>query len=328
MSLKLSRGPYLVADVGGTNARFGIYRESGLGEVRVLAADDHPEFASAVATYLDGIDEDRPVSACIAVAGPVTGDQVTLTNRSWTLSASQLQQTFSFGQVSIINDFQALAMAIPFLEDGDLFQIGPDHEPETGKPKVILGPGTGLGVASLVPTGCGWLPLPGEGGHMAFAPCNPLEDRLLAAMHQRLERVSVEHLLSGPGLETLYELLIELGEIDGAPLRAEGITNRATRGNKKALYCLDLFSAMLGAYAGDLALALGARGGVYIGGGIVPRICDYMAQGPFRERFEAKGRMSHFVRNIPTWIIVAHYPALTGAAAWLAGQESSAEEPS
>ena len=311
--------PMLVGDLGGTNARFGVMTSEGISHVRVLAADDYPLFEDAFAAYLSELN-DTPKMACLAIAAPITGgDRVAFTNRGgWSLSTSQLKEMAGFERLEVINDFKALAMSIPYLGPHDIFNLGPEHTTNRmDAPKVILGPGTGLGVASLAPSPAGWIPIPGEGGHTAFSALDLGEDSILAAMRERHGRVTWEHILSGPGLENLYQAMIDTGEVKASPRTAAQITGAAMEGDVFAEACIKRFCGMLGSFAGDLALTLGARGGVYIGGGIVPRIRDLVEKSDFRNRFEEKGRMTHFVKDISTQLIIAEHPALIGAAAWL-----------
>lgn len=311
--------PLLVADVGGTNARFALLLNSGepFEHQQVLAAADYPNFADALSTYLrdTGV---QPVAACLAVAAPIMGDEIRLTNRDWHFSISGLSKDLNIPRLEVINDFEALAMALPFLKDEELAPLCNDEtEDREHTTKVVLGPGTGLGVATLVASGDNWVPLPGEGGHVTLAPGTPLERRIVNHLSEQ-GHVSYEDILSGPGLERLFSALIALGEASGGPRKAPEIVAAALSGEAGPALCLDTFCGILGSYSGNLALITGARGGVYLGGGILPRIIPFVRSGSFRERFEDKGPMSHFVHKIPTHIITAPLPALTGAAAWLA----------
>lgn len=314
--------PMLVCDVGGTNARFALLSEGSTSfhDEKVLQADDYPQFIDAVQAYLNSVDL-KPITASIAIAGPVTGDTVRLTNRDWAFSIADLKENLELDRLEVINDFKALAMSLPFLADDELLPLGPEEPIEAPfAPRVVIGPGTGLGVATLAQAPGGYMPLPGEGGHVSFAPTTPMETRLLTNLTEKLGRVSYEDILSGRGLEALFQALLDIGEIQGVGLTAPQITEGAKAGEAGPTLCMDAFCAILGAYAGDLALIASAHGGVYIGGGILPRVPDILAKGPMRERFESKGPMSHFVKGIPTYLITAKFPALTGAAAFLERQ--------
>ncbi len=309
----------LVADIGGTNARFALVQGGEIQQLRVLSADDFPLFHDALDDYLKGLPSSlpRPQMACLAVAAPLLGDQICLTNRGWSFSKRGLQRQFHFQQLEVINDFHALVMALPFLTSADVQLLGGPSPGQDHGAKLVLGPGTGLGVASLVPHGSSWVPLPGEGGHASFAPGSKLECELLSVLRARWGRVSYETILSGPGLANLWQALLDLGQ-PGQPRSAAQITAAAQAGESAARDCLATFAGILGSYAGDLALICGARGGVYIGGGIAPRILPFLQASSFRQRFEEKAPMERFVHGIPTYVITAGTPALTGAAAWLA----------
>ena len=226
-------------------------------------------------------------------------------------------------KLEVINDFTALAMALPGLSAAEKRQIGGGRAVERAA-IAVLGPGTGLGVSGLLWSPSGWIPLAGEGGHVGFAPHDDREAEILRHLKGRYGRVSLERLLSGEGLKALHQALSELAGSPPEDLESPDIVSRGTDGSSQLCReTLDSFAAILGSAAGDLALTLGARGGVYLGGGILPRFAETFAAGPFRERFEAKGRFQDYMRAIPTWLIEAEMPALRGAAAWLRrGQEA------
>jgi glucokinase len=307
--------PWLIADVGGTNIRLALADGPGAKARRVIAYQDaeHPTLEAAIAAYLAAVGE-RPRAACIAIAGPVVGTVLQLTNRGWQLDRAALAGRFGWARLLVINDFEALALALPSLEPDVLAQIG-GGSPLPGKPKAVLGPGTGLGVGGLVPGAGGrWIALASEGGHAGFAPFDERDLAVLGLLQRRYGRVSAERVLSGPGLAALYEALTEL---HGAPRKApspDKITHAALAGeDAPAAEALELFCAALGSFAGDVALTLGAQGGVYIGGGIAPRIIDVLRASRFRARFEHKGRIRPMVAGIPTWVILDKLPALPGA---------------
>ena len=254
-----------------------------------------------------------PRQAVLAVASPIADDQVTLTNNPWSFSIAALQRQLGVRRLKLINDFVACALAVPHLQDGDRCQIGPGV-PERGAPIGLLGPGTGLGVSALVRSGNDYVPLQSEGGHVTMAAENEREDGVLRIMRQRFDHVSAERILSGPGLVNLYNALCELSGARAAALTAAQITDPRIAGeDRHAAEAKAMFCDMLGSVAGDLALTLGARGGVYIAGGIVPKLCDFVSQSNFRTRFQAKGRLSPYLAAIPTYVVLHPFPALIGA---------------
>jgi glucokinase len=309
----------LVGDIGATNARFALLLPDGsITAPRVYALNDYASLAHAIDTYLvEQPAAPRPAHAALAVASPVTGDQVTLTNHVWTFSIEALRQHLRLQRLRVINDFAANALAIPHLDASDLTQIGAGS-PVVDAPVGLIGPGTGLGVGALIPTPAGTVPVASEGGHVTMAPADAQESAILDLMRKRYDHVSAERLLSGPGLVNLYNALCELANVPGAPFQSAQITSpRIWDEDARAWQATAMFCAMLGTVAGNLALTLGARGGIYIAGGIVPRLGDVFAQSEFRARFEAKGRFRSYLAAIPTFVIVRPLPALLGAAALL-----------
>jgi glucokinase len=313
---------WLVADIGGTNARFGLVDGPG-GQpehVAVLSVAEHESLADAVAAYLDdnggGV---RPEAACLAIAGPVKNDRYRLTNAAWSGSAADLD----IPHVDLLNDFEALALSLPHLAGDDLHALG-GPPPVAGLVKAVLGPGTGLGVAGLAPTAYGWAPVPGEGGHVSVPAVTDLEFEVVRALRaDGLPHVEAEHLLSGPGLPRLYRGLALVRGIRPAGLPASEIVSSR---DALAVETVELFLALLGGFAGNVALTLGARGGVYLGGGILPRITERIPASDFRARFELTGpALSDYVAAIATVLIVSEQPALVGAAAWLAQRLRSLE---
>ncbi len=311
--------PRLLADVGGTNARFAWQAEPGAGitDVRILPCADHPTLQAAMHAYLAGLGRGRPAAAAIAIANPITGDVVHMTNHHWSFSQSAVQAEFGLQTLRLLNDFTALALALPDLPADDLRQVGGGAaQPDAAV--ALLGAGTGLGVSGLLPDRRGgWLPINGEGGHVTLPAVSPRERLVMDGLIRRHGRASAERLLCGQGL---VEACAILCEADGVPERAlqsaAEVTEAALAGRlPQAEEALTHFCALLGSVAGNLALTLGARGGVYIGGGIVPRLGDWFDRSPFRQRFEAKGRFSDYLRSIPVWVITSRQsPALMGAA--------------
>jgi glucokinase len=306
--------PLLVADIGGTNARFGLIESPGAApsRVRVLAGCDYNGLTEAALSYLDGV---RPAAACLAVAAPITGGRFKMNNAPWAGSAAQIQVDLGLDHVELINDFEALALSLPSLHGPDIVAIGPDL-PTGGAPMAVLGPGTGLGAAALVPTARGWLPVAGEGGHVDLSPGNDLEVEVMRLLRAECDSGGAELLLSGAGLARLHRLLGLVQGLRSEPLTAADICAR--RSDPRCLETVGVFCAFLGSFAGNAALTMGARGGVFLGGGILPRIADLLEVSTFRRRFEDKApQVSDYLAAIPTVLIVAPTPALAGAAAKL-----------
>ena len=324
MSPDVSKIGRLLADVGGTNARFAWQTAPGapVTDVRVLACADFPTLQTAMQAYLDGLGRGRPAMAAIAIANPITGDQVRMTNHHWAFSQAAVKAEFGLSHLRLLNDFTALALALPDLPASELRRVG-GGAGEPDKAKALLGAGTGLGVSGLVPDGSGgWVPLEGEGGHVTLPAVSARERLVMDGLARLHGRASAERLCSGQGLVDAFTLLCEA---DGVALSglssAAAVTDAALKARQpQALEALNLLCAMLGSVAGNLALTLGARGGVYVGGGIVPRLGSWFDTSPFRQRFEAKGRFQGYLKDIPVWVITSEQsPALLGAARALAG---------
>jgi glucokinase len=310
----------LLADIGGTNARFALQAPGGgFADIEVLACRDYGHVEDAIAAYLAraaarGLATDGIRHAAIAIANPVEGDVVSMTNHHWRFSIAGLRDACGFMTLLVVNDFAALAQALPHLgADGRERIGGTDAVAVEGRPIGLVGPGTGLGVSGVVPAGGGrWIALAGEGGHASFAPVSRAEMRILDALWEEHGHVSAERLLSGPGLEAIHRVLA------GQRLAAADITARALDGSCDACRAtVDSFCAILGSVAGNVALTLGATGGMYIGGGIVPRLGPLFHASAFRARFEGKGRLQGYLARIPTWLVTEPYPALRGVAALL-----------
>ena len=303
----------LVADIGGTNARFAIARDGRYDGFVTVAAADHPNLAAAITDYLSSVPTaDRPQEAALSIAGPVEGDMIQFTNHpAWDFSRQALAECFGFERVIALNDFAAAALALPYLAPGDLDAIG-GGQARARAPLAILGPGTGLGMGGLVPGPGGvWIPLAGEGGHATMAAVDMHEDRILAVLREKFGHVSAERVLSGQGLVNLHDALARLEGSEPPARTPAGITETDHPLCRSAV---DSFAAMLGSVAGNLALTLGAVGGVYIGGGIVPRLGPRFAESDFRKRFENKGRFRDYLAAIPTWVIKHPNPAMVGLA--------------
>ena len=311
-------GPRLLADIGGTNARFALEPAPGsVQAVQTLACADHARFEDAVRFYLAGANA-RVRHAVIAIANPVDGDAIRMTNHHWAFSIEAARRALDLETLLVVNDFTALAMSLPTLGSGDLAPVG-GGAALAGSAIGLVGAGTGLGVSGLVPSGERWIPLHSEGGHVAFSPLDEREVLVLRHAWQRYDHVSAERFVSGPGLVLIREALaMSRGMAHDRELSPSDIVTRGlSGGDALSLEAIDCFCGMLGTVAANLAVTLGARGGIYIGGGVVPRLGAYFVASPFRPRFERKGRFSEFTARIPTWLITAPYPALQGASAML-----------
>jgi glucokinase len=311
---------WLVGDVGATNARFGLVSPDGVVLHSSTFADaDFATIAEAIRAYLaQPASLPKPRAGCIAIAAPVGGDVIRMTNHPWHFSVSALRGELGFERLEVINDFTAVALALPRLGPNDRMPVG-GGAPVSGRPMAVLGPGSGLGVSGLIPFGSRWSPLTGEGGHVTMAALTERENAVLEWMRRHFDHVSAERCLSGPGLVNLYNALAALDGVPAASYTAAQITDPTT-GARDPL-CREatgMFCAMLGTVAGDLALTLGAQGGVYIAGGIVPRLGARFVESGFRARFEAKGRLSPYVAAIPTHVVTHPLPAFLGCAAALA----------
>ncbi len=306
-------GELLVADIGGTNARFAVSDAAGgLHDVQVLTAAKFPSIADAISAYLGGIARARPGQACFAVACPTHGEEIKLTNSPWRFRKGEIAAQFGFGRFAVINDFEALAASVPSLT-GDRLQV---LRPGTADPQAIclvIGPGTGLGVGGYVPAGGTWALISGEGGHIGFAPTTDREVRLWEKMRAKYGRVSAERVLNGAGLGNIHRFLAgEAGqpveEIDGPE-----VSRRALAGEAIAIEAVLMFFEILGSVAGDLALAFGSRGGVYIGGGITPKLLDFARRSQLVARFLDKGRIADLLAPVPISVIMDERAALYGA---------------
>lgn len=306
----------LVGDVGGTNCRFAVvdtaHDDADIVEPKAFKVADYPTLEAAIDHYLAG--EARPAQAVIAVAGPVIDGRADLTNANWEMSDDKLVAA-GFGAARLINDYEALALAVKRLKDRDLADIGGVVATHPHGTVAIVGAGTGLGVSALVRDGVSEAVAVTEGGHSAFAPTDLVEIEILRFLTQRHGRVSLERVLSGPGLAALYEALAQIHGQTITPLKPEEIEALADKGDALAAEALERFCRIYGATAGDFALSFGAVGGVYLGGGIGPKILGALRAGGFREAFKDKGRFEAYCAAIPTKVILHPYAALLGAAA-------------
>ena len=320
-----SPSPYIVADIGGTNARFGLVTELKtksdelvIEQQMTFPSNDFDNLEQAVRHYMESLGSQPLSGACLAVAGPVTGDNVRLTNLNWAFSTSDVKRALNLPKLKIINDFAAYAYATPFISPNKLININDGHAiPDA--PIAVVGPGTGFGVAALVPQGDNWTVLPTEGGHITLSSKTKLQQSIIQALSPEFSHISIETILSGPGLINLYK---GLAKVEGLQISIENIT--ASQISQQALSDKDslgyrtlrLFCAWLGQATGDLALSLGARGGVYLGGGILLRFSDFFINSEFMNRFLAKGQMQEYLYQMPVKLVTDGNSALFGAAAW------------
>ncbi len=316
--------PCLVADVGGTNARFAWVAAPGAApaHVRVLPVAAHAGPELAVRAYLQelalllGADFAQPRSAAFALATALEGDLIELTNADWRFSRQQLQRALGLDVLLVLNDFEALALSLPRLGAEQLRLWGPAlTSPTAPHTLAVIGPGTGLGVGGVMLTNHGWVALAGEGGHASLSAADHFEGQLLDVVRRDYTHVSAERLLSGIGLPLLHASVATVLGLQVETLKSEQIVAAGLTGADAVCgRTLDSFCALLGSFAGNVALTLGARGGVYIGGGIVPRLGERFFTSQFRERFESKGRFRPYLEAVPTALITDTLAALSGAA--------------
>jgi glucokinase len=311
----------LVADIGGTNARFAMIAPGGGDIVSpiILRCADYPGVADAARAYLaQTAPRRKPRLGAIDVAGPVIGGVGELTNHPWRIEAEAVRRDLALDRLELVNDFAALAHAVPRLGAEDRAIIRAGTAGATG-PIGVVGPGTGLGVAAVIPDGAGgWVPLASEGGHVTVAAADEREDAILAALRRRFGHVSAERVVSGPGLVNIYDAVCALAHEPAQPLTPEQVAERAQAGDARPAEALALFFSWLGNVAGNLALTVGATGGIAIAGGIVPRYLPLLAASQFEQRFVEKGRLRSYLEPIPVWVVTHPLPAFIGLAALLA----------
>jgi glucokinase len=312
-------GPRLLADVGGTFARFALERAPGqIDTINVLRCADYKEFAEAAETYLTQAGNPEVRHAAVDIANPVHGDEVKMTNHHWAFSIEATRRRLNLDTLLVVNDFTALAMALPHLEQNHVQQIGGGRA-RPGGVIGLVGAGTGLGVGGLIPTEGRWIALGSEGGHVAFSPMDEREIAVLQYCWKTWPHVSAERLVSGPGIEMIHEALCAYRGKSHNKLGTPDIVQRALSGaDPLCMEAVECFCAMLGTVAANVAVTLGTLGGIYIGGGVVPRLGEYFSRSPFRARFENKGRFADYMAHMPTFVITAPYPAFVGVAAILA----------
>jgi glucokinase len=318
--------PALLADIGATNARFALLEGSDLVVSETYAVADHASPVDAARAFLAGpAAGHRPNRALLAAAGPVNEGRIALTNASWIVDPDRIARGLNLQDVQVLNDFEALGWSLPALRPDDLVMLGTARDGERGT-MAVLGPGTGFGLAALAYGREEEIVLVTEGGHATLSSENRREDAIILALRQRLHHVSVETVLSGSGLIQLYHAIARTDGRAVPPRDNSEIVEHALAGDcEVSREALELFCAFLGGAAGNIALTLGARGGVFIAGGIAPRFTDFLQQSAFRERFEAKGRMSAYLTRIPTAVIIHPTPAFVGLA-YLAGRSNTDQQ--
>ncbi len=315
----------LIGDIGGTNARFALVKRGSfeLNDILILRCADYPRLEDAIRDYLNRVGatgERAPREACLAFACPVHADEVCMTNNAWCFSKRQVKEAFGFSLFKVINDFTAQALGVPHLLADELIPVKAGTS-EPHRARLVIGPGTGLGVAGLFPGQNNWIPLPTEGGHATFAPTDDRERELLGYFQEKYGRVSVERLLCGQGLLDLYRAHAALAGKASLYNSAADVTGAARAGDVLAEEVLLRFLKILGDACGDAALMIGAQGGIYLCGGILPRLVDWLQRSRFCEAFIHKGRMSAYNARIPVWVVNAPWTGLHGAAEALHNKE-------
>jgi len=305
----------LIADIGATNARFALADREGIHDEQILKCEDYPGIFEAAESYLYKVGNPAIAKAAVAIAGPVQGDRFEMTNHPWSFSVSAVREKLGLQSFRLINDFEAIALAVPHLEKDTDYRQVMKGQVIAGAPIGIIGPGTGLGVASLVRDGGTYCTVPGEGGHVTMPAKTQREfDVFQWLLQQKYHHVSAERVCSGKGLVNIYNALRGLdGRTDLPELVPAQISERALK--RQCPLCeeaLDLMLGFLGRVAGNLALTIGAQGGIYIAGGIVQRLGDYFDRSRFGEEFTAKGRFKDYMSAIPVFVISNDFPAFIG----------------
>lgn len=308
----------LAIDIGGTNIRLGLLEPGSYfpSYIEQFKISEFATLADVISLFLSKAPNHQLQACAIAVATPITGDLIKLTNYNWQFSIAAVCQQFGWQQLKVVNDFTALALSLPLLESAELVQIGGESVAiEDAQTIALLGAGTGLGVSGLIATKEGWYPLSGEGGHVTLGARNARELAIFDHFWQRYGHMSAERLLSGTGLIEIYEAICKLDNVPMEAIDVATISQRALAGTcPVCLEVMTLFCDCMGVVSGNLALTLGATGGLYIGGGIIPRLGDFFINSSFRQAFDAHGRFRTYLEKIPVYVIQADQPALRGAA--------------
>ncbi len=313
----VENGHKLIADVGGTNIRLATVTDSGITDVEKFQCAEFVSIQAAIEHYFAEHADKQFTSACIAIAGPVNQEVISFSNNEWSFTRAGLQNNLGLEHLYVINDFTAVAHSLPVLTDEQIIQVGSGRPVENGN-IAVFGPGTGLGVEHITQTSSGWQTLDGEGGHVDFAPVDETDVIVWRYLQQKFGRASAEEVLSGRGIVNVYKALAEHEGVEPIYNEAAVITESAL--STLCPICeqtLGVFCRVMGSFAGNLALNLATTGGVFIGGGIASRFTQYLQQSDFRARFEAKGQMAHYIKDIPTFLINEPDHGLLGAAAYL-----------
>ena len=315
----MAESSLLIGDIGGTNARFALADNNapGFSDVMTLQCADYASADAAIKHYLESVAAPPPDVICLAAAGPIVDQRVRFTNNPWSMAGEELAADFSTSAVQLLNDFEAIAYSIPFLTAEDCLPIGfpesaalSDEHYTVG----IVGPGTGLGTAGLRKHGDLIIPAAGEGSHGGFAPESQVQLDILITLRERFDRVSTERLVSGPGLENIYWALARIHKENRPQLSAADVFSKANdKSDPRAAEAVQVFFEVLGQYAGDLALTLGAKDGIFIAGGIAQRYPELLVNSRFRSGFESKGRYRSLMERIATQLILHEQPGLLGA---------------
>ncbi|USZ50721.1 glucokinase [Halomonas sp. DN3] len=315
----------LIGDIGGTNARFALVSpgKTAPHDILTLPCADYPGVVEAARDYLERVGasgEKAPREACLAFACPVHAERVSMSNNHWSFLKGEVKRDLALDDFKVINDFMAQALGVPHVDSHDLVSIQ-TGEAEGHAARLVIGPGTGLGMAGVFPARRAWVPLPNEGGHASFAPTDEQELDIYRRFHRRYGRVSVERILCGQGLLDLYRVLAEIDGLEASASTPAQVTEAANRGDPLGRDTILRFLKILGDVAGDAALTLGARGGVYLCGGIVPRLIDWLPHSGFLSAFCNKGRMRPYNEAISIQVVTAPWTGLLGAAEALHNEE-------
>lgn len=311
---------FLISDIGGTNARFALTDGTRVTDIQILKTVDYPNLTDAALAYVNDVRKKGAeiTRAVFSVGTAVVSDEIIFPNSPWSFSKSKLQSDLALFRLDVINDFKAVALSVPHVDQSKLIQIG-GGKVQADQPIGVIGPGTGLGVGYLIPDGQGnWIANSGEGGHVTAPAIDDLEWQVIQELkREKYTHVSAERIASGKGLINVHQALCAILKKPYAEISAEEISRKAISGaDDICKQALDIFCGMLGTVAGNLAMVLGAHGGIYIAGGIVPQIMDYVQQSTFRERFENKGRRRDYLAAIPTYVITQDNLAFLGLSAY------------
>lgn len=314
----------LVGDIGGTNARFALVRPGSvaLEQIHTLPCADFANIDEACRAYFDLVGVNGVDDACLALACPVDGDEIQVTNNHWHFHRHPLAEQLGLTRLKLVNDFTAMALGMLHVSEDECLPLGGDAS-TAGRVRLVMGPGTGLGVGGLVLSQNHWVPLSTEGGHISFAPVDEVDVLIWRHLTEEFGRVSVERILCGQGLVNLYRALCAIRQhVSVCQTPADVSQHAVADSDVVAVETLQRFCRILGTVAGDQVLTLGARGGVYLCGGILPRIRDFLVASDFRRGFENKGRFMAYMQAVPVWLCLAENPGLLGSAAALMNDEA------